>query len=68
MANANVTLTFDTGTNPDTPLVQTQNRITLADAAPAGGGQSLGIRIAKVSAGFHRRHRPALQCRQHELL
>src|SRR6516165_2949895 len=48
---ANVTLTFDAGTNPDTAAVQTQNRVQLAiPRLPAEVNQQ-GISIVKQAPG-----------------
>jgi len=50
--SANITLTFQNGTNPDIAAVQTQNRVTLAQPRLPTEVNQQGIRIAKVSAGF----------------
>ena len=41
-APAQITLTFEPGTNPDLAQVDVQNRLSRADAAPAGGGDAAG--------------------------
>src|SRR5580700_6375824 len=47
--NSNVTLTFDTGTDPDTAVVQTQNRATLATLRLPAEAAALGLRVQKAS-------------------
>jgi multidrug efflux pump len=47
--NANVTLTFDTGTDPDTAVVQTQNRMTLATPRLPVEVNALGLTVQKAS-------------------
>ena len=47
--NANVTLTFDTGTDPDTAVVQTQNRMTLATPRLPAEVNALGLSVQKAS-------------------
>ncbi|MBV8404723.1 MAG: multidrug efflux RND transporter permease subunit [Gammaproteobacteria bacterium] len=47
-----ITLTFQSGTNPDIAAVQTQNRVSLAQPRLPGEVNQQGIRIAKVAAGF----------------
>ena len=47
--NANVTLTFDTGTDPDTALVQTQNRMSLATPRLPAEVNALGLSVQKAS-------------------
>jgi multidrug efflux pump len=47
--NANVTLTFDTGTDPDTAVVQTQNRMTLATPRLPAEVNALGLTVQKAS-------------------
>jgi multidrug efflux pump len=47
--NSNVTLTFDTGTDPDTAVVQTQNRATQATARLPSEVNALGLRVQKAS-------------------
>ncbi|HEY4212062.1 MAG TPA: multidrug efflux RND transporter permease subunit [Steroidobacteraceae bacterium] len=47
-----ITLTFDSGTNPDIAAVQTQNRVTLATPRLPVEVNAQGITIAKANAGF----------------
>jgi multidrug efflux pump len=47
--NSSVTLTFDTGTDPDTAVVQTQNRATLATPRLPAEAAALGLRVQKAS-------------------
>src|SRR6201999_998848 len=47
-----ITLVFDTGTNPDIAAVQTQNRVTLATPRLPGDVNQQGIRVYKATAGF----------------
>jgi multidrug efflux pump len=47
-----ITLTFESGTNPDIAAVQTQNRVSLAQPRLPAEVNQQGIRIAKVAAGF----------------
>ncbi|HTV77422.1 MAG TPA: multidrug efflux RND transporter permease subunit [Steroidobacteraceae bacterium] len=47
--NANVTLTFDTGTDPDTAVVQTQNRMTTATPRLPAEVNALGLTVQKAS-------------------
>ena len=47
--NSNVTLTFDTGTDPDTAVVQTQNRATLATPRLPAEAAALGLKVQKAS-------------------
>jgi len=47
-----ITLTFQSGTNPDIAAVQTQNRVSLAQPRLPAEVNQQGIRIAKVAAGF----------------
>src|ERR1700694_4868592 len=49
---AQITLTFDSGTNADIAAVQTQNRVTLATPRLPTEVTQQGVRIAKASAGF----------------
>jgi len=50
--SSNLTLTFQSGTNPDIAAVQTQNRVSLAQPRLPAEVNQQGIRIAKVAAGF----------------
>jgi len=50
--SSTITLTFDSGTNPDIAAVQTQNRVSLAQPRLPAEVNQQGIRIAKVAAGF----------------
>jgi len=50
--SAQITLTFDSGTDVDIAAVQTQNRVTLATPRLPADVNAQGIRIAKASAGF----------------
>jgi multidrug efflux pump len=50
--SSNITLTFQTGTNPDIAAVQAQNRVSLATPRLPAEVNNQGIRIAKVAAGF----------------
>jgi multidrug efflux pump len=50
--SSNITLTFETGTNPDIAAVQAQNRVSLATPRLPAEVNNQGIRIAKVAAGF----------------
>jgi multidrug efflux pump len=50
--SATITLTFESGTNPDIAAVQTQNRVSLAQPRLPAEVNQQGIRIAKVAAGF----------------
>jgi multidrug efflux pump len=50
--SSTITLTFESGTNPDIAAVQTQNRISLAQPRLPAEVNQQGIRIAKVAAGF----------------
>ena len=47
-----ITLTFETGTNPDIAEVQTQNRAALADPLLPAEVTQQGIEVNKTSAGF----------------
>jgi multidrug efflux pump len=47
--NANVTLTFDNGTDPDTAVVQTQNRAVLATPRLPAEVNALGMTVQKAS-------------------
>ena len=49
---AQITLTFATGTNPDIAEVQTQNQVALADPQLPAEVVQQGIHITKSSAGF----------------
>jgi len=49
---AQITLTFATGTNPDIAAVQTQNRVSLAEPLLPAEVTQQGIRVNKSSAGF----------------
>jgi multidrug efflux pump len=50
--SSTLTLTFQSGTNPDIAAVQTQNRVSLAQPRLPAEVNQQGIRIAKVAAGF----------------
>src|SRR6266702_6958550 len=50
--SAQITLTFENGSDPDTAAVQTQNRVSLAEPRLPVEVTQRGIRIAKTSAGF----------------
>jgi multidrug efflux pump len=47
-----VTLFFESGTNPDTAAVQTQNRVTLAEPRLPREVVLQGLQVAKVNSGF----------------
>jgi multidrug efflux pump len=47
-----VTLYFESGTNPDTAAVQTQNRVTLAEPRLPRDVVLQGLQVAKVNSGF----------------
>src|ERR1700733_14517814 len=47
-----ITLTFDTGTNPDIAQVQTQNRLSLALPRLPTEVTALGVTVAKANPGF----------------
>ena len=47
-----ITLTFQSGTNPDIAAVQTENRVSLAQPRLPAEVNQQGLRIAKVAAGF----------------
>ncbi|HEU5443500.1 MAG TPA: efflux RND transporter permease subunit, partial [Steroidobacteraceae bacterium] len=47
-----ITLTFDTGTDPDIAAVQTQNRVALADPLLPAEVTQQGIHVYKASTGF----------------
>ncbi|MGH8180261.1 MAG: efflux RND transporter permease subunit, partial [Steroidobacteraceae bacterium] len=49
---AQITLTFASGTNPDIAAVQTQNRVSLADPLLPAEVTQQGIHVNKTSAGF----------------
>src|SRR5487761_1880976 len=49
---AQITLTFQTGTNADLAEVQTQNRVSLADPLLPSEVTQQGIRVNKASTGF----------------
>src|SRR5690348_7931473 len=49
---AQITLTFATGTNPDIAAVQTQNRVSLAEPLLPAEVTQQGIRVNKSSSGF----------------
>ncbi|HEX3843692.1 MAG TPA: multidrug efflux RND transporter permease subunit [Steroidobacteraceae bacterium] len=49
---AQITLTFASGTNPDIAAVQTQNRASLADPLLPAEVTQQGIHVNKTSAGF----------------
>jgi multidrug efflux pump len=48
----NITLFFESGTNPDTAAVQTQNRVTLAEPRLPREVVLNGLQVAKVNSGF----------------
>jgi multidrug efflux pump len=50
--SAQITLTFENGTDPDIAAVQTQNRVTLATPRLPAEVNLQGIRIDKANAGF----------------
>ena len=50
--NANITLTFNAGTNPDTAQVQVQNKLQTAMPLLPQTVQQNGIQVAKSSSGF----------------
>jgi multidrug efflux pump len=50
--SSTITLTFESGSNPDIAAVQTQNRVSLAQPRLPAEVNQQGIRIAKVAAGF----------------
>ena len=64
--SAAITLTFENGTNADIAAVQTQNRVTLAAAAPAGGSEPAGHPHRQGERRIPRRHRPAFGSRRAE--
>ncbi len=47
-----ITLFFESGTNPDTAAVQTQNRVTLAEPRLPRDVVLQGLQVAKVNSGF----------------
>ncbi len=47
-----ITLFFESGTNPDTAAVQTQNRVTLAEPRLPREVVLQGLQVAKVNSGF----------------
>jgi len=47
-----ITLFFESGTNPDTAAVQTQNRVTLAEPRLPREVVLQGLTVAKVNSGF----------------
>jgi multidrug efflux pump len=49
---ASITLTFETGTDPDIAAVQTQNRVALAEPRLPEEVIQQGITVAKATAGF----------------
>jgi multidrug efflux pump len=50
--SGNITLYFESGTNPDTAAVQTQNRVTLAEPRLPREVVAQGLQVAKVNSGF----------------
>ncbi len=50
--SSQITLTFETGTNPDIAEVQTQNRVALADPLLPAEVTQQGIQVNKTSTGF----------------
>jgi multidrug efflux pump len=51
-SGGNITLYFESGTNPDTAAVQTQNRVTLAEPRLPREVVLQGLQVAKVNSGF----------------
>ncbi len=49
---ATITLTFETGTNPDIAQVQVQNKVSLASPRLPSEVTSQGVVVAKANAGF----------------
>ena len=49
---SNITLTFETGTDPDVAAVQTQNRVALATPRLPGEVIQQGITVAKANSDF----------------
>jgi len=49
---ATVTLTFDSGVDPDTAQVQVQNKLAVATASLPAIVQQQGIRVSKANPGF----------------
>src|SRR5688572_6053673 len=47
-----ITLVFETGTDPDTAAMQTQNRVTLAEPRLPREVVLQGLQVAKVNSGF----------------
>ncbi len=50
--SASVTLTFDSGTDPDTAQVQVQNKLQLATSSLPSIVQTQGLRVSKSNPGF----------------
>ncbi|MEK8033663.1 efflux RND transporter permease subunit [Ideonella sp. DXS29W] len=50
--NVTITLTFETGTNPDTAQVQVQNKLSLATPLLPQEVQQQGLQVAKSAANF----------------
>jgi multidrug efflux pump len=51
-SGGSITLFFESGTNPDTAAVQTQNRVTLAEPRLPREVVLQGLQVAKVNSGF----------------
>jgi multidrug efflux pump len=51
-SGGSITLYFESGTNPDTAAVQTQNRVTLAEPRLPREVVLQGLQVAKVNSGF----------------
>ena len=51
-SGGSITLFFESGTNPDTAAVQTQNRVTLAEPRLPRDVVLQGLQVAKVNSGF----------------
>ena len=61
--NAQVTLTFDAGTDPDIAQVQVQNKLAARHAAAPAGGAAPGRPGGQVGLQLHAHHRPRLRGR-----
>src|SRR6187549_810760 len=51
-SGGSITLYFESGTNPDTAAMQTQNRVTLAEPRLPREVVLQGLQVAKVNSGF----------------
>src|SRR6187551_769721 len=51
-SGGSITLFFESGTNPDTAAVQTQNRVTLAEPRLPREVVLQGLQVGKVNSGF----------------